>query len=141
MSVIERLLRAGEGKTLRRLQGIAAQVNAVEEDFERLTDAELRAETDTFRARLADGETLDDILPEAFAAVREASRRTIGIRVAPPTSTTSDKVAAAILLSRSERSTGSRIRWSSPAAASSNAAPTSTASWPSTTRSRSARCG
>ncbi|WP_286958479.1 preprotein translocase subunit SecA [Arsenicicoccus sp. UBA7492] len=80
MSVIERLLRAGEGKTLRRLQGIAAQVNAVEEDFERLTDAELRAETDTFRARLADGETLDDILPEAFAVVREASKRTLGKR-------------------------------------------------------------
>jgi preprotein translocase subunit SecA len=78
--IVERLLRAGEGRVLKRLSGIAAQVNAVEEDFEKLTDAELRAETDTFRARLADGETLDDILPEAFAAVREAAKRTLGQR-------------------------------------------------------------
>ncbi len=78
--IVERLLRAGEGRVLKRLGVIAAQVNAIEEDFEKLTDAELRAETDAFRRRLADGETLDDILPEAFAAVREASKRTIGKR-------------------------------------------------------------
>ena len=80
MKSVERILRAGEGRTVKRLEGIAAQVNAIEEDFEKLTDAELRAETDVFRKRLKDGETLDDILPEAFAAVREASRRTIGKR-------------------------------------------------------------
>ena len=80
MKIVEKLLRAGEGRVVKRLEGIAAQVNAIEEDFEKLTDAELRAETDTFRERLKDGETLDDILPEAFAAVREASRRTIGKR-------------------------------------------------------------
>ncbi len=78
--IVERLLRAGEGRILKKLESIAAQVNAVEEDFEKLTDAELRAETDSFRQRLADGETLEDILPEAFAAVREASKRTIGKR-------------------------------------------------------------
>ncbi len=78
--IVERLLRAGEGRILKRLSGIAAQVNAVEEDFEKLTDAELRAETDAFRRRLADGDTLEDILPEAFAAVREASKRTLGKR-------------------------------------------------------------
>jgi preprotein translocase subunit SecA len=78
--IVEKLLRAGEGRTLKKLQGIAAQVNSIEEDFEKLSDAELRAETDTFRRRLADGETLDDILPEAFAAVREASKRTLGKR-------------------------------------------------------------
>ncbi|CCH76023.1 translocase binding subunit (ATPase) [Nostocoides japonicum T1-X7] len=78
--VFERLLRAGEGRIIKKLEGIAAQVNAVEEDFEALSDAELRAETDTFKARLADGATLDDILPEAFAAVREASKRTLGKR-------------------------------------------------------------
>ena len=78
--IVERLLRAGEGRVLKRLSGIAAQVNAVEEDFEKLTDAELRAETETLRARLADGETLEDILPEAFAAVREAAKRTLGQR-------------------------------------------------------------
>ena len=78
--VVERVLRAGEGRMLKRLEAIAAQVNVVEEDFEKLTDEELRGETDRFRQRLADGETLDDILPEAFAAVREASKRTIGKR-------------------------------------------------------------
>ncbi|HYN28375.1 MAG TPA: preprotein translocase subunit SecA [Dermatophilaceae bacterium] len=79
-TIVERLLRAGEGRILKKLNSIAAQVNAIEEDFEKLTDAELRAETDVFRTRLAGGETLDDILPEAFAAVREASKRTLGKR-------------------------------------------------------------
>ena len=78
--VFEKLLRAGEGRVLKRLEGIAAQVNVLEEDFEKLSDAELKAETDVFRARLADGETLDDLLPEAFAAVREAGKRTLGQR-------------------------------------------------------------
>ena len=77
---VERLLRAGEGRIVKRLEGIAAQVNAIEADFEKLTDAELRAETDHFKQRLADGATLDDLLPEAFAAVREASKRTLGKR-------------------------------------------------------------
>jgi preprotein translocase subunit SecA len=80
IQIVERMLRAGEGRILKKLQGIAAQVNAIEEDFEKLTDAELRAETDTFRERLAAGESLDDLLPEAFAAVREASKRTLGKR-------------------------------------------------------------
>ena len=78
--IVEKLLRAGEGRIIKKLHGIAAQVNSIEEDFEKLSDAELRGETDTFRKRLADGETLDDILPEAFAAVREASKRTLGKR-------------------------------------------------------------
>ena len=80
VKIVEKLLRAGEGRQIKRLEAIAAQVNAIEEDFEKLTDAELRAETDVFRKRLADGETLDDLLPEAFAAVREASKRTLGKR-------------------------------------------------------------
>jgi preprotein translocase subunit SecA len=78
--IIDRLLRVGEGRILKKLEVIAKQVNAIEEDFERLTDAELRAETDIFRKRLADGESLDELLPEAFAAVREASKRTLGKR-------------------------------------------------------------
>ena len=78
--LFEKLLRAGEGRTLRRLEAVAQQVNALEPDFEALSDAELRAETDTFKRRLSDGETLDDLLPEAFAAVREASKRTLGKR-------------------------------------------------------------
>ncbi|HOA00767.1 MAG TPA: preprotein translocase subunit SecA [Dermatophilaceae bacterium] len=78
--VFEKLLRAGEGRVVKRLEAVAAQVNILEEDFEKLTDAELRAETDTFKRRLAEGESLDAILPEAFAAVREASKRTLGKR-------------------------------------------------------------
>ena len=78
--IIDKLLRAGEGRILKKLAVIAKQVNAIEEDFEKLSDAELRGETDIFRKRLAEGETLDDLLPEAFAAVREASKRTIGKR-------------------------------------------------------------
>jgi preprotein translocase subunit SecA len=74
----DKMLRAGEGKTLRRLSAIAAQVNSIEDDFTSMTDAELRAMTDEFRARLEDGQTLDDILPEAFATVREAAKRTLG---------------------------------------------------------------
>ena len=80
MGVLDKILRAGEGKTLRRLEAIAKAVNAIEEDFVGLTDAELRGLTVEFRERLAAGETLDDLLPEAFAAVREAAKRTLGQR-------------------------------------------------------------
>ncbi len=79
-SILDKLLRAGEGKTLRRLSGVAQQVNAIEDDFVAMSDAELRAMTGEFRRRLADGETLDDVLPEAFATVREAAKRTLGQR-------------------------------------------------------------
>ncbi|WP_106849559.1 preprotein translocase subunit SecA [Blastococcus sp. Marseille-P5729] len=78
--VLARILRAGEGKILRRLRTIANAVEAIEDDFTDLTDAELRAKTDEFRERLEDGETLDDILVEAFATVREAATRTLGQR-------------------------------------------------------------
>jgi preprotein translocase subunit SecA len=78
--VIDKVLRAGEGRILRRLKRIADQVNSIEEDFASLSDAELRDMTRQFKQRYADGETLDDLLPEAFAAVREASTRTLGQR-------------------------------------------------------------
>ncbi len=78
--IVERLLRAGEGRVIKRLEAIAAQVGALEEDFEKLSDEELRGETARFRTRLEEGETIDDLLPEAFAAVREASKRTLGKR-------------------------------------------------------------
>ena len=78
--VLSRLLRAGEAKTIKRLRAIADHINAIESDYTDLTDAELREYTDTFKARLADGETTDDILPEAFAVVREAAKRTLGQR-------------------------------------------------------------
>jgi preprotein translocase subunit SecA len=79
-AILEKLLRAGEGRVLRRLNGLADQVNALENDFTTLTDAEMREETDRFRARVADGESLDHLLPEAFANVREAARRSLGQR-------------------------------------------------------------
>ncbi|MFY9330187.1 MAG: preprotein translocase subunit SecA [Candidatus Nanopelagicales bacterium] len=80
MGIFDKLLRAGEGKILRTLDSISGQVNAIEEDFLALTDDELRGLTDSYRERIADGESLDDLLPEAFATVREASRRTLGQR-------------------------------------------------------------
>ena len=76
--VLAKMLRAGEQKQVRRLSAIADHIETLEDDYVDLTDAELRALTDTFRERLGDGETLDDLLPEAFAVVREAARRTLG---------------------------------------------------------------
>ncbi|AEW94370.1 MULTISPECIES: preprotein translocase subunit SecA [Streptomycetaceae] len=80
MSVFGKILRAGEGKILRKLHRIADQVNSIEEDFVNLTDAELRGLTDEYKQRYADGESLDDLLPEAFATVREAAKRVLGQR-------------------------------------------------------------
>jgi len=80
VGVLDKILRAGEGKVLRKLEGIVKAVNAIEDDFVNLTDAELRALTDEYKQRHADGESLDDLLPEAFATVREAAKRTLGQR-------------------------------------------------------------
>ncbi|MEU7067182.1 preprotein translocase subunit SecA [Streptomyces sp. NPDC053429] len=80
MSVFNKLMRAGEGKILRKLHRIADQVNSIEEDFVNLSDAELRALTDEYKQRYQDGESLDDLLPEAFATVREAAKRVLGQR-------------------------------------------------------------
>ncbi|MGA4841538.1 preprotein translocase subunit SecA [Streptomyces sp. G45] len=80
MSVLSKIMRAGEGKILRKLHRIADQVNSIEEDFTALSDAELRALTQEYKDRYADGETLDDLLPEAFATVREAAKRVLGQR-------------------------------------------------------------
>ena len=80
MSIFEKLLRAGEGRTLKRVKAIANAVNDLEEDYVDLTDAELRANTDKFRERLDDDEDLDDLITEAFATVREAAKRVRGMR-------------------------------------------------------------
>ncbi|MGB2569413.1 preprotein translocase subunit SecA [Micromonospora citrea] len=80
MSILEKVLRAGEGRMLRRLKAIAAAVNSIEDDYVNLTDDELRGLTAQYKERLADGETLDDLLPEAFATVREAAARVLGQR-------------------------------------------------------------
>jgi preprotein translocase subunit SecA len=78
--VLNRLLRAGETKLVRRLGRIADHVETFEADVQRLSDDQLRAKTEEFKARYAEGETLDDLLPEAFAVAREAAVRTIGQR-------------------------------------------------------------
>jgi len=67
-------------KQLKKLQPVVDKINSLEPEFEKLFDADLRVKTDEFRARLKGGETLDQILPEAYAAVREAAKRTIGQR-------------------------------------------------------------
>jgi len=67
-------------KELKRLQPVVDRINGLEPEFEKLSDAELRAKTDEFRGRLKGGVSLDEIMPEAFAAVREAAKRTIGQR-------------------------------------------------------------
>jgi preprotein translocase subunit SecA len=67
-------------REVRKLQKIVDQINALEPEIKALSDQQLRAKTDEFKARLAEGETLDDLLPEAFAVVREAARRVLGMR-------------------------------------------------------------
>ncbi len=78
--VIDKILRMGEGKILRQLEAVAKQVNSLEEDYAAMTDDELRGMTEEFRDRLAAGETVDDLMPEAFATVREAASRVLGQR-------------------------------------------------------------
>src|SRR3954454_282582 len=77
---MDRLLRIGEGKLLKQLKSIAGQVNAIEDDFVAMSDDELRGQTADFKARLEKGETLEQLMPEAFATVREASSRVLSKR-------------------------------------------------------------
>jgi len=79
-SIFDKILRAGEGKVLAKLKALTSAVNSLEPEFQQLSDEELKNETKTLRDRFANGESLDDLLPEAFAAVREAATRTIGLR-------------------------------------------------------------
>ena len=78
--IVDRIMRAGEGKILRELSKVVDQVNAFEPSISALSDEALRAKTDEFKSRLSAGSTLDDLLPEAFAVVREAAKRTLGQR-------------------------------------------------------------
>ena len=80
MGVFDRILRTGEGKKLRALQDLVPDIGAFADDFGALSDADLQHKTVEFRQRLDNGETLDDLLIEAFAVVREAADRTIGQR-------------------------------------------------------------
>jgi len=80
MSVFQKILKAGEGKRVRQLGELVPLINDLAGEMAALTDAELRAKTDVFRERLAEGETLDDLLIEAFAVVREGATRVLGQR-------------------------------------------------------------
>ncbi len=80
MKIIESLIGTKSERDLKKFQPKIELINSLEPDFKALSDEELRGKTDEFRNRLKEGETLDDILPEAFAAVREAARRAIGLR-------------------------------------------------------------
>ncbi len=79
-ALLDKVLRIGEGKQLRKLEAAAKQVNAIEDEFVAMSDEELRAQTDDFKQRLASGDSLDSLLPEAFATVREAAKRVLGQR-------------------------------------------------------------
>jgi len=81
VSIVDRILRIGEGRTLKKLDAIADQVEALADEYSELSDAELREMTDDLKERYQDGgESLDDLLPEAFATVVEAADRVLGMR-------------------------------------------------------------
>ena len=80
MGLIEKVIGTHSEREVKRVIPIVNKIEALEPEMEKLSDEELKAKTPEFKKRLADGETLDDILPEAYAVVREASKRTIGLR-------------------------------------------------------------
>ncbi len=80
MSLLEKVFGSYSDKEIKKIMPVVNKINSLEPEMEALSDEELRAKTDEFKARLNDGATLDDILPEAFAVVREASKRVLGLR-------------------------------------------------------------
>ena len=80
MSIFNKIFKSYSEKEVKRVMPIVEKINGLEEKISKLTDAELRAKTDELKKQLKDGKTLDDILPEAFAVVREASKRVLGMR-------------------------------------------------------------
>jgi preprotein translocase subunit SecA len=79
-TVIKKVIGSKNERELRKLKPVVELINSLEKELEPLTDAELREKTDLFRKRLAEGETMEDLLPETFALVREAARRNVGMR-------------------------------------------------------------
>ena len=77
MGLVDKILRAGEGKAVKQLAKIAQEVNAFENQITSLDDDALRGKTAAFKLRYENGESLDSLLPEAFAVVREAAKRTL----------------------------------------------------------------
>ncbi|ADB13986.1 preprotein translocase, SecA subunit [Gardnerella vaginalis 409-05] len=80
VDIVDKALRMGEGRQLKRLENVAKAVNALEDEISALSDEELKGQTAKFKQRLDNGAKLDDLMPEAFATVREVSKRTLGQR-------------------------------------------------------------
>jgi preprotein translocase subunit SecA len=80
LKIFSKLLGSRNDRQLKRMSRVVTKINAMEPDFKALSDEALKAKTDEYRKRQADGESLDDLLPEAFAAVREAAWRTLEMR-------------------------------------------------------------
>lgn len=80
VDIVDKALRMGEGHQIKKLENVAKAVNALEDEIAAMSDEELKGQTAKFKQQLADGKKLDDIMPEAFATVREASKRTLGLR-------------------------------------------------------------
>src|SRR3989344_7911468 len=80
MAFLSTIFGDANARYIKSLQPIVDRINSLEKDLEKLSDAQLKEKTAEFKKRLSDGESLDDLLPEAFAGVREASKRTLGER-------------------------------------------------------------
>ena len=80
VDILDKALRMGEGRQIKKLEGVAKAVNALEDEISALSDEELKGQTAKFKQRLDNGESLDKLMPEAFATVREVSKRTLGQR-------------------------------------------------------------
>ena len=80
VDILDRALRMGEGHQIKKLENVVKAVNALEDTISAMTDEELKGQTAKFKQRLENGETLDELMPEAFATVREVSKRTLGQR-------------------------------------------------------------
>ena len=80
MGVLNKVFKSYSEKEVKRIMPIVEQINKLEPEMEKLTDKELTGKTEYFKKQLEEGKTLDDILPEAFAVVREASKRVLGMR-------------------------------------------------------------
>ncbi|HNH89270.1 MAG TPA: hypothetical protein PLX46_07585, partial [Thiobacillaceae bacterium] len=79
-NLLKKVFGSRNDRLLKQYRGTVAKVNALESAFEQLTDEQLRGKTAEFRARLEKGESLDALLPDAFATVREAAKRVLGMR-------------------------------------------------------------
>ena len=80
VDIIDKALRMGEGRQIKKLEHVAQATDALEDEIAALNDEELKGQTAKFKQRLDNGESLDKLMPEAFATVREASKRTLGLR-------------------------------------------------------------